>query len=253
MIVNNASAFGRHALGENMSDIKIKKNANAGRDGANAVYGGILEAISRQRLAPGTKLPEEGLSQIFGVSRAQVRSALANLRQRGLVQMEPNKTAQISEPSASEVLELFSVRSWLEPELAAEIAVSLTDEQEAMLREHLEKEQAARDTGDRIEATRLAGLFHAAIASCSSNAIARKYVDELVDRSFLAIYLYQRVGEVMCVNEDHRGLLDAFSARDAKAAAKSMREHLAHVLHRLDLETGEEQAPDLTEAFRGIA
>ncbi|WP_223478879.1 GntR family transcriptional regulator [Oricola indica] len=235
-----------------MSDLKIRKSANAGRDGANAVYGGILEAISRQRLAPGTKLPEEGLSQVFGVSRAQVRSALANLRQRGLVQMEPNKTAQISEPSASEVLELFSVRSWLEPELAAEVARNLTDEQDAMLKGHLQKEQAARDAGDRIEATRLAGLFHTAIASCSSNAIARKYIEELVDRSFLAIYLYQRVGEVMCVNEDHSNLLDAFAARDGDAAAKSMREHLAHVLTRLDLETDEESSPDLTEAFRGI-
>lgn len=222
-------------------------------EGADAVFHGILEAVSRQRLAPGKKLPEEGLAQIFGVSRAQVRTALARLKLRGLVQMEPNRTAQIAEPSVPDVIALFNVRSWIEPEIAAEVAETLSDHDLASLKAHLDLEQSARDADDRIEATRLAGVFHSELANLSQNAIARQYVAELVDRSFLAIYLYQRVGEVMCVNEDHNDLINALAARDANLSRKVMRAHLDHILKRLDLNGGQETADDLSLAFRGIA
>lgn len=221
-------------------------------DGALAVFEGILEAISRQRLPPGKKLPEEGLAQIFGVSRAQVRTALGRLKIRGLVQMEPNRSAQIAEPSVDEVVALFNVRKWIEPELAAEIAETVTGDQIKSLTAHLDREQAARDSGDRIEATRLSGLFHTELAALSRNAIARQYIGELVDRSFLAIYLYQRVGEVMCVNEDHFDLLAALQARDHARMRTSMRDHLDHILNRLDLERQADAMDDLAEAFRGL-
>lgn len=222
-------------------------------EGADAVFTGILEAVSRQRLAPGKKLPEEGLAQIFSVSRAQVRSALAKLKIRGLVQMEPNRTAQIAEPSVPDVVALFNVRRWIEPEIAAEVAQTISAKELAALRAQLDLEQAARDNDDRIEATRLSGLFHTEIAKHSSNVIARQYVAELVDRSFLAIYLYQRVGEIMCVNEDHNDLFDALSSRDPERCRQVMRSHLDHIIGRLDLSGDQETADDLSVAFRGIA
>jgi DNA-binding GntR family transcriptional regulator len=119
------------------------------KDGSNLVFGAVVEAVSRQRLAPGTKLPEENLAQIFNVSRAHVRAALSRLKMRGLVQMEPNRTAQIAEPSVQEVRQLFSVRRWMEPELAADVAENLDKAGEALIKAHVDKEQAARDVGDR--------------------------------------------------------------------------------------------------------
>lgn len=223
------------------------------QDGAAVVFDGVLAAISRQRLAPGMKLPEESIAQIFGVSRAQVRTALSRLRLRGMVQMEPNKTAQVAEPSIEEVRALFEVRFWVEPEVAADVARELTDEGLSKLKSHLDQEQTARDAGDRIEATRLSGLFHSQIAALSNNEIAKQYVNELVDRSFLAIYLYQRIGEVMCVNDDHMLLAKTFADRDAEASRIAMRAHLEHILSRLDLTGRHENSDYLGQAFRGIA
>ena len=43
------------------------------------VYAHIFDAILEQRLAPGTKLSEEALGEIFGVSRTIIRRALSRL------------------------------------------------------------------------------------------------------------------------------------------------------------------------------
>ncbi len=49
------------------------------------VFEGIMQAIARQRLAPGMKLNEEAIGEVFGVSRTKVRAALLQLAARGLV------------------------------------------------------------------------------------------------------------------------------------------------------------------------
>jgi len=221
-------------------------------DGATAVHDGVLKAISLQRLAPGTRLPEENLARIFAVGRGPVRSALARLKQRGLVRMEPNRSAEIATYSVAEVHGLFDVRRWIEPEVAADVAHILTPSQLTHLKSHLDDEQAARDAGDRIEATRLSGLFHTELARCSPNMIARRYISELVDQSFLAIYLYQRVGVFMCVNEDHLDLIATLESGDPDRARRSMRDHLDHILERLDLSEKGEENEDLEQAFAGV-
>lgn len=228
-----------------------RSRAAAG-NGAEFVYQGILQAISRQRLPPRTKLPEERLAQIFEANRAQVRSALSRLQTRGLVEMEPNRTAQIAAPSVAETRALFDVRLWIEPEIAAEVAMKLDSRGEKVLKNHLAEDRAARDAGNRIEATRLAGDYHKLIASFSDNAVARRFIEELVDRSFLSICLYQRVGNMMCVNEEHEDLVHVLRKRDAGAARRVMAQHLSHIVERLDLTVPGDYEPDLREAFHGI-
>jgi DNA-binding GntR family transcriptional regulator len=43
------------------------------------IYAEVLAAIFEQRLAPGTKLAEDALGEIFGVSRTMIRSVLQRL------------------------------------------------------------------------------------------------------------------------------------------------------------------------------
>lgn len=235
-----------------MSQFPFPAISKAALNGADAVFRGVLEAISRQRLAPGTKLQEENLAQIFDVSRAQVRTALSRLKQRGLVEMQPKHTAAVARPSVAEVRNIFALRRWIEPEIASEVAGKFTKKDEAALKAHLDQEQSARQNGDRVEATRLAGLFHSVICSCSDNSLAAGYVSELVDRSFLAIYLYQRAGELMCVNDEHFALAAAFKSKDSRKARDLMGEHLEHILMRMDLAQSESVSADLSQAFKGL-
>jgi DNA-binding FadR family transcriptional regulator len=62
----------------------------------NLIYDRIRDAISDRRLRPGTRLKEEQLSGIFGVSRARVRQALTALEHDGLVTILPNRGAIVA-------------------------------------------------------------------------------------------------------------------------------------------------------------
>src|SRR5215210_6254960 len=56
-----------------------------------AVYDAIYEAVMDHRLAPGTRLTEASLCDIFGVSRAVVRMALLRLSHDRIVALTPNR------------------------------------------------------------------------------------------------------------------------------------------------------------------
>ncbi len=66
------------------------------------VYAHIFDAILEQRLAPGTKLSEEALGEIFGVSRTIIRRALSRLAHEGVVLLRPNRGAVVASPSVDE-------------------------------------------------------------------------------------------------------------------------------------------------------
>ena len=52
-----------------------------------AVYESIAAAIFEQRLPPGTKLTEDTLGSIFGVSRTLIRNALLRLAHDKIVEI----------------------------------------------------------------------------------------------------------------------------------------------------------------------
>ena len=51
----------------------------------------VVEAILAQKLAPGERLGEQALADLFGVSRTLVREALMQLQARGFVEVRSRK------------------------------------------------------------------------------------------------------------------------------------------------------------------
>src|SRR6266849_6284363 len=73
------------------------RTANTGRRGERAedrVFNAILDAVLDHRLAPGTKLTERELTEIFGASRGAVRAALSRLGHSLLVEQRPHRGAR---------------------------------------------------------------------------------------------------------------------------------------------------------------
>ena len=63
--------------------------ASSARTSVDDIYERIYVAILEHRLQPGTKLGEEKLADIFGVSRARVREVLARLAHEQIVELDP--------------------------------------------------------------------------------------------------------------------------------------------------------------------
>src|SRR5690625_7524086 len=67
-----------------------------------AIYQAMADAIFEQRLAPGTKLAEDALGDIFDVSRTVVRKALYRLASEKVVEISPNRGARVASPSVQD-------------------------------------------------------------------------------------------------------------------------------------------------------
>lgn len=70
-------------------------------------------AIAEEQFAPGQRLKEVDFAAAFGVSRASVREALRILESRGLVRILPQRGAQVTLLSFSELENLFEIRAVL--------------------------------------------------------------------------------------------------------------------------------------------
>ena len=68
------------------------------------IYEKIYVAIVEHRLHPGTKLVEERLAEIFGVSRARIREVLARMAHEQIVELIPQRGAYVAKPTIEQAM-----------------------------------------------------------------------------------------------------------------------------------------------------
>ncbi len=206
----------------------------------DGIYRQIYDAIVQHYLPPGTKLAEEALGEVFGVSRPTIRAVLIRLAHEGIVELQPNRGAFVARPSVKAARDVFAVRRTLECAMVAQLASGLDRVAMQNLRATVKAELDAQARGDRKTQLRLSGELHLQLAKFTGNEILHDILKELISRSSLAIAAYQIP------------LLDALAARDDATASAKMREHLSNLENGLDLEPEEFEAIDLKTVFSKI-
>ena len=137
----------------------------------------ILGAIWEHRLPPGTKLVEEKLAAVFGVSRTKIRLALARLSHDGILTIEPNRGTFVSSPTVEQARQVFDARRLLEPALMRELCnTGVRREQLQRLRKNIALETESRTRNDRRTTIRLSGEFHVLLAELGQNAYGGRYI-----------------------------------------------------------------------------
>ncbi|MBN8746085.1 HTH-type transcriptional repressor RspR [Xylophilus ampelinus] len=213
------------------------------------IYDSLLRAMLEQRLPAGTKLGEERLVELTGVSRSRIRQVLGRLAHDKLVTLIPNRGAFVASPSPEEALHVLQTRRIVEPEVAATLAEKATPDSIARLRQHIDDEGAARKRGDRPATIRLSGEYHVLIAQMAGNPILEKIIVEMVSRTSLIITLYDRPLAKTCPDCDHEDLLRAFEKGDAQGARRTMLHHLHHIQESLVLQLPSGRTADLDDIF----
>ncbi len=199
------------------------------------IYAALLDAILDHRLAPGTRLPEDDIGALFGVSRTIVRAALQTLAHERVVTILPNRGAQVAHPSVEEARQVFEARSLLEPRIASLAAEHATNRDIARLRAHHREEEAAIRQGDQRRAIALSAQFHNMLAEIAGQPILEGFLRELTSRSSLVVALYWQRKDTTCERHAHHELLGAVAAHNGKRAGDLMRSHLVDIFSGLDL------------------
>lgn len=222
-------------------------------EAAQRIYEHIVRAVEEHRLPPGTKLGEETLAELFGVSRARVRQALHHLSLTHIVTLHPNRGAFVAEPSIKEARAVFAARRLVEPQLAGSLVGRLGSAELLRLKRHVVAEEAARSARDRHEGIKLSGEFHVLLAELAGNGVVADIVRGLIARSSLIVALYQRAANVDCAPDEHGELVEALAGRPARVVARLMDHHLRHVEAGLLLTTPVRAAVDLRAVLSAAA
>ncbi|MCX8998249.1 GntR family transcriptional regulator [Rhizobiaceae bacterium BDR2-2] len=226
----------------NIADTTLDASDIQPEDRAQHIRDSLRSAIADRRLAPGTKLSEAEVGTLFDVSRTVVRSALQMLAFEGLVRIERNRGAFVSNPTPEEARQIFASRRLIEPGIVAEAAQRITARDMAEFRAHLKEEayyMNQRGPDARRAEIKASGDFHLKLAHVAGNVILQKFMDELVARSSLVIALYGRSGVSSCGHGEHGALLDALEQGDVEKARHLMLHHIDHIEADLDLRTME--------------
>ena len=208
----------------------------------DAIYASLRRAIIEQALKPGTKLPEDQIGEVFGVSRTGARAALIRLAAEGLVEMRPNRGAAVATPTLEEAQDVFEMRHMLEAEVIRRLCRRMSRDAIDALEAHLkEEERALRGGGPR--SIRLAGEFHILMAELTGSPTLAAYVAQIVSRCSLILAHYGRPHSAECGLEEHAGVIEALREQDAEAALGLMARHLGAVQARARFDGDAAESP----------
>jgi GntR family transcriptional repressor for pyruvate dehydrogenase complex len=204
----------------------------------------IRTLIEKGKLKRGDQLPvERELSETFKVSRATVREAIFNLEVMRLVQRRQgdgtyviaSSEETLVQPLAAalfherdDIIDIFSIRKMIEPEVAQLASANATPEEIAELEELL-KEQEEEIAGGKtpIQADT---DFHHLLARMSRNRVLERLLLALVDLLRRTRENYLQTSERMERSlRGHREILKAIKNGQGRVARQAMRRHLEDV------------------------
>lgn len=189
----------------------------------------LREQIFNRELEPGSWIDEQKLAADYGISRTPLREALKVLAVEGLVTMKMRRGAYVTEMSAQDVSQVYRLLALLESDAAAQVAETASDADLAELRQL--HEQLEAQVGQRDDFFRTNERFHMRLLALAHNRWREQIVNDL--RKVMKLNRHNSLfkqGRIEDSLGEHRAILAAMLARDAKATVKAMQAHFAQGL-----------------------
>ncbi|MCI6420854.1 MAG: GntR family transcriptional regulator [Firmicutes bacterium] len=198
------------------------------------VFDKIRSDILKGRYQKGDELVECTIGKEMGVSRTPVREAIRQLELEGLVQLIPNKGAFVTGISASDVRDIYLIRSRLEGLAARMAAEHISSEQLAEMEEtivlsdyHVKKEHFE-------QVCEMDGKFHKLLYAASGSRILEHTLTDFhqyVQRVRMAS-ITNRI-RMHKSNSEHEKILEAIRNKDGDQAEKVAAEHISNTVENL--------------------
>ena len=200
----------------------------------NEITQRVVESILAQKLAPGERLGEQELADVFGVSRTLVREALMQLQARGFVEVRPRRGWYVVEPSPEDARDAFAARKVIEAGLIPGGPDQLPQgvplqKLVRQLRDHILVERQAIADNDVAHRSFVLADFHVCLAECLGHRLLSNVLRDLTARTTLVASLYQSTHDATQSCNEHDEIVQALESGNMSLARKRMLAHIDQV------------------------
>jgi DNA-binding GntR family transcriptional regulator len=194
----------------------------------NALHA-LESMILTGELQPRERLVVNALAERLGVSAYAIRTALQALEANGLVKMESNRGAVVSDLGADEIKEIFEVRVGLEKMANRMAAAHVTPDDITRLEEIEARLEAAYAQSELSEVIASNAMFHNYVAEMSRNQTLIKMILELKKRCHIFnTTAWSSPNVVAILFEEHRQYIRALGEKDLALLDELPERHFVH-------------------------
>ncbi len=194
----------------------------------------LRQAIFTGSFEKGERLIQEEWARKLGVSRMPIREALRQLELEGLIKIEPHKGAVVIPVTVNDIIEIYSLRTYLEGIAVEKALPYITKENEKELEHHLVKmENLDLSAGNMDEYIALNKQYHKKLREKNPWRRVNQQVD-LLWSGFIPVatpnLLMDYYNEAQ---KEHRLIFEAVQKRDPVMVRTTMQYHIQRNKHSL--------------------
>lgn len=191
-------------------------------------YERLKDAIRHADVPPGHPLSETRISKVLGISRTPVREALQQLSQEGLVHVIPGRAVTVASRSIRDVLNVVHVRLLLEPEMIRLATDTISAGQLDILFQALANMETALENNNQEGWSEADTVFHETLSEACPNKLLGEIVVQMRNRvhHLANVDSQSNPTRLAVCTAEHRQIIEAIAAKDAQAAAQTMRDHI---------------------------
>jgi GntR family transcriptional regulator, rspAB operon transcriptional repressor len=199
---------------------------------SSTIYTDLLDKIISLKYKPGEGLSENELCEVYGATRHAIRGALAILKEKGLIEVQPQRGTNVSLIDLKFIDDIIFLRSAIEQE-TLHFILKNDDNTELVkqLRKCLDKQIRAEDSGVKSqEFYKLDDEFHDTLLA----AAGRKSVQKIYADAYLHVRRWRNMevsaqARIASLPQEHKKIVDAIEKRDEAEARRLMFSHIDSV------------------------
>ncbi|MBJ7223951.1 MULTISPECIES: GntR family transcriptional regulator [unclassified Brenneria] len=212
------------------------------------IYNHLINAIIDKKLRPGHHLNEVKLAESYNIPRSRVRRVLERLREEDIVEFKLHQGVFIARPTVADAKHVFEARRKLEYIMIQLVCERVQPADIVELRALLEREKTAFDAR-RNDVNRITAEFHFTLARIVGNPVIERMVYLIIQRCILVQSMYEPKTDILCMTDEHAGLVDSIANKDVTGAIRKMEHHIEHIISNLDLSETRHAEADIYDLF----
>lgn len=200
---------------------------NAKRSNVNALYNQLKQKIISFELYPGTRVTEQTLAEMFGVSRTPIRQVLQRLEIEGFLTIRSKQGCFIRALDVDELMEYYEARIAIEQLIVEAAVTNMSDKEVEQMMLIWQSDAHDAELAQGIDLGEKDESFHVGLALASNKPVLATILKNINHRI--------RVIRRLDLNSDNRSqrtykehfeILQHIKDRDVSKAKNAMKRHI---------------------------